>query len=163
MEVSEAPLANGLAGFSSLEPELTNGNSFTNGHADAPPDLGAQFASELPEVLNDLVPLSFIVERVVGQAYTELANLAEMCVAVSREEGGEGEGADAGLLASLPSTQDAARKRAIVDYVLQTRRQILKLLVLVRWSAEADNVGKCMVSSFLPSVGPGASCEGAGG
>lgn len=37
------------------------------------------------------------------------------------------------------------RKRKIVDYVLQTRRQILKLLVLVRWSAEADNVAKCMV------------------
>lgn len=89
MEVSEAPLANGLAGFGSLEPVLTNGNGFTNGHADPPLDLGAQLASELPEVLNDLIPLSFIVERVVGQAYAELANLAEMCV--RRQADGEAE------------------------------------------------------------------------
>ena len=47
----------------------------------------------------------------------------------------------------LPHQPDQARKRAIVDYVLQTRRQILKLLVLVRWSSEADNVTKCMVSA----------------
>jgi hypothetical protein len=54
------------------------------------------------------------------------------------------------LSRSLPSTPDAAKKRAIVDYVLQTRRQVLKLLVLVRWSSEAGNVAKCMVSSSLP-------------
>ena len=44
----------------------------------APPaDLGARFEAELPTVLNDLIPLSFIVERVVSQAHHELANLAE--------------------------------------------------------------------------------------
>lgn len=46
----------------------------------------------------------------------------------------------------LPSTKDAERKKAIVDYVLSTRRQILKLLVLVRWAKEAHKVQKCMVS-----------------
>ncbi|KAI5477894.1 Mediator complex, subunit Med14 [Pseudohyphozyma bogoriensis] len=83
---------------------------------------------ELPTIMNDLVPLSVIVERVVSQAYADLANLAE----------------------TLPSSPDPDRKRAIVDYVLQTRRQILKLLVLVRWSGEASNVGKCMnIIGFL--------------
>lgn len=46
---------------------------------------------------------------------------------------------------SLPAAPEPERKRKIVDYVLQTRRQILKLLVLVRWSSEAENVAKCMV------------------
>lgn len=32
-----------------------------------------------------------------------------------------------------------------MDYVLSTRRQILKLLVLVRWAKEAHKVQKCMV------------------
>lgn len=39
--------------------------------------------AELPVVLNDLIPLSSIVQRVVAQAYAELANLAEMCAPLS--------------------------------------------------------------------------------
>lgn len=35
-------------------------------------------STELPVVLNDLVPLSLVVERIIGQAHAELANLAEM-------------------------------------------------------------------------------------
>ncbi|ORY89721.1 mediator complex subunit MED14-domain-containing protein [Leucosporidium creatinivorum] len=86
------------------------------------------YSHELPTVLNDLIPLSHILDRIISQAHHDLANLTE----------------------TLPSAPDQARKRAIVDYVLQTRRQILKLLVLVRWSSEAENLAKCMnIIGFL--------------
>lgn len=39
---------------------------------------GVDLAAELEVIQHELVPLSFIVERVVGQVYAELANLAEM-------------------------------------------------------------------------------------
>ncbi|KAL8292356.1 hypothetical protein RQP46_001822 [Phenoliferia psychrophenolica] len=130
------PYLNGLGGDAAAAPSPSVHNDSPasgSGHhlAPAPPVKEvtlADLAAELPVITNDLVPLSFIVERVVGQVYTELATLAEI----------------------LPSTPEPERKRKIVDYVLQTRRQILKLLVLVRWSSEADNVAKCMnIIGFL--------------
>ncbi|GJN91168.1 hypothetical protein Rhopal_004186-T1 [Rhodotorula paludigena] len=98
-------------------------------HRDAaPPDDDPSLDAELPVVLQDLVPLSYLIDRVVADAYADLANLVE----------------------TLPSQNDQARKRAIVDYVLHTRRQVLKLLVLTRWSTEADRIGKAMnIVGFL--------------
>ncbi|GAA5917919.1 hypothetical protein JCM6882_006500 [Rhodosporidiobolus microsporus] len=85
---------------------------------------------ELPTVVQDLVPLAYVVDRVVASAYSDLANLVE----------------------TLPSQPDQSRKRAIVDYVLHTRRQLVKLLVLTRWSTEAERVGKAMnIIGFLSS------------
>ena len=43
-----------------------------------PPIPTVDLSAELPVVLNDLIPLSYLVERVVGQAYSDLANLVEM-------------------------------------------------------------------------------------
>ncbi|GAA5844535.1 hypothetical protein JCM9279_006338 [Rhodotorula babjevae] len=83
------------------------------------PDLLEQ---ELPTVLQDLVPLGYLVDRVVAQAYSDLATLVE----------------------TLPSHSDQLRKRALVDYVLHTRRQLVKLLVLTRWSTEAKPIHKAM-------------------
>ncbi|GAA5922202.1 hypothetical protein JCM1841_000673 [Sporobolomyces salmonicolor] len=77
---------------------------------------------ELPVVLDGQIPLAYLVDRVVAQAYSDLANLVE----------------------TLPSSNDQQRKRAIIDYVLHTRRQVLKLLVLARWSTEAHRVQKAM-------------------
>ncbi|GAA5890690.1 hypothetical protein JCM8208_004963 [Rhodotorula glutinis] len=77
---------------------------------------------ELPVVLQDLVPLGYLVDRVVAQAYSDLATLVE----------------------TLPSQSDQLRKRALVDYVLHTRRQLVKLLVLTRWSTEAKPIHKAM-------------------
>jgi hypothetical protein len=37
---------------------------------------------------------------------------------------------------SLPSQSDFDRKRTIIEYVITTRRQIVKLLVLLRWAKE---------------------------
>lgn len=85
---------------------------------DSPTDL----EQELPTVLQDLVPLGYLVDRVVAQAYSDLATLVE----------------------TLPSQSDQLRKRALVDYVLHTRRQLVKLLVLTRWSTEAKPIHKAM-------------------
>ncbi|GAA6042878.1 hypothetical protein JCM8097_007206 [Rhodosporidiobolus ruineniae] len=83
---------------------------------------------QLPVVSQDLVPLSYLIDRTVQQAYTDLATLAD----------------------TLPSHPDQHRKRLIVDLVLHTRRQLLKLLVLTRWSTEAPNLHKAMnVVAFL--------------
>ncbi|KAK4054165.1 mediator complex subunit [Microbotryomycetes sp. JL201] len=88
----------------------------------------AQCERELPRAAAELVPLSFVVERIAAHAFAELANLTE----------------------TLPHQDDATKKRAIVDYVLQTRRQVLKLLVLVRWSSQAQSVAKSMdIVGFL--------------
>ncbi|BGP48945.1 mediator complex subunit [Rhodotorula kratochvilovae] len=97
-------------------------------HHTAPQLDPEQLDAELPTVLQDLVPLSYLIDRVVAAAYADLANLVE----------------------TLPSQNDQARKRAIVDYVLHTRRQLLKLLVLTRWSTEADRIQKAMnIVGFL--------------
>ena len=46
---------------------------------------------------------------------------------------------------SLPSQADAERKRSIIEYVISTRRQIVKLLVLLRWSKDnAKETERCI-------------------
>ena len=37
---------------------------------------------------------------------------------------------------SLPARSDVDRKRMIIEYVVATRRQVIKLLVLLRWSRD---------------------------
>lgn len=46
---------------------------------------------------------------------------------------------------SLPAKNDDNRKRAIIAYVVSNRRQIIKLLVLLRWSRDStQEVERCM-------------------
>ncbi|GEM07850.1 mediator of RNA polymerase II transcription subunit 14 [Rhodotorula toruloides] len=116
-------------------PTVPNGTSLhaqastsTHAHSLKDPQPDPAFERELPVILQDLVPLSYIIDRVVAQAYSDLANLVE----------------------TLPSQNDQARKRAIVDYVLPTRRQVVKLLVLARWSTEAERIQRAMnIVGFL--------------
>ena len=44
---------------------------------------GVALEKELPVIEYDLVPLSLLVQRVTGQTYTDLVNLAEMFVVLS--------------------------------------------------------------------------------
>lgn len=44
-----------------------------------------------------------------------------------------------------PSMDDFERKKRVIDYVIHSRRQIIKLLVLVKWSANAAPAHKIMV------------------
>ncbi|GAA5987817.1 hypothetical protein JCM10908_007227 [Rhodotorula pacifica] len=92
---------------------------------------------ELPVVLQDLVPLSYLIDRVVSSAYSDLATLVETLPS------SDGRGGAA-------ATDDQARKRKIVDHVLNTRRQLVKLLVLARWSQEAGRLHKAInIVGFL--------------
>jgi len=41
---------------------------------------------------------------------------------------------------------DAARKRTIADWVVKTKKQVVKLYAVTKWAREAETVQKCMVS-----------------
>lgn len=44
---------------------------------------------------------------------------------------------------------DAARKRTLADWVVKTKKQVVKLYAIVKWSRDADTVQKCMVISSV--------------
>ena len=44
---------------------------------------------------------------------------------------------------------DAARKRTLADWVVKTKKQIVKLYAVTKWSRDANTVQKCMVN-FIP-------------
>ena len=43
---------------------------------------------------------------------------------------------------------DIARKRALAEWVVKTKKQIVKLYVVVKWSRDAEVVQKAMVCVF---------------
>ncbi len=50
---------------------------------------------------------------------------------------------------------DVARKRTLADWVVKTKKQVVKLYAVAKWSRDADVVQKCMVtSSMLCSLSP---------
>lgn len=90
--------------------------------ADSARDPGAplaQLLTELPLEQTDLVPLSALVERVSNSVYQTLQNLGDTLVA-------------------LPSDE---KRRRIFATALALRRLVLKLLVIVRWARDADQLG----------------------
>lgn len=111
-------------------PTTTNGNHHHHSPSPVPPPppppLNSQptasnlLEQELPNVTNDLISLSYLIDRLITQSYSDLSTLLE----------------------TLPSSTDQQRKQSLVDYVLQFRRQFLKLLVLTRWSKESEKVKK---------------------
>lgn len=46
---------------------------------------------------------------------------------------------------------DSARKRVLADWVVKTKKQIVKLYAVVKWSRDAQTIQKCMVNDFLSS------------
>ena len=46
---------------------------------------------------------------------------------------------------SMPHMSDTQRKRTIADWVVKTKKQVVKLYAVVRWSRDADVVQKAMV------------------
>lgn len=41
-----------------------------------------------------------------------------------------------------------ARARTIADWVVKTKKQVVKLYAVVKWSRDADTVQKAMVSEY---------------
>jgi hypothetical protein len=46
---------------------------------------------------------------------------------------------------------DVPKKKKILEYLLETRRQMIKMLVLVKWAKVSKEVEQCIVH---PLVGP---------
>ncbi|KAF9559893.1 MED14-domain-containing protein [Agrocybe pediades] len=87
-----------------------------------------ELESELPVVYDGQVPLGELLSRVVQSIYAELSELAE----------------------TMPNMSDAARKRTLADWVVKTKKQVVKLYAVAKWSRDAETVQKCMnITAFL--------------
>lgn len=53
-------------------------------------------------------------------------------------------------LGSMPNMSDSARKRMLADWVVKTKKQVVKLYALVKWARDADTVQKAMVNLARP-------------
>lgn len=104
---------------------LPGGQPYTNGfHEPTAEDL----ERELPVVMDGQVPLQELVSRTVQAIYAQLSELSE----------------------TLPNMSDTARKRTLADWVVQTKKQVVKLYAVVKWARDADVVQKAMnVTAFL--------------
>ncbi|KAG6862349.1 hypothetical protein C0995_016047 [Termitomyces sp. Mi166 len=80
---------------------------------------------ELPVVMDGQIPLGDLFSRVMQAIYAELAELAE----------------------TMPNMSDSARKRTLADWVVKTKKQVVKLYAVTKWARDAETVQKCMVSS----------------
>lgn len=98
---------------------------------------------ELPLVLDGQVPLGELVSRTVQTIYAELTELAETwvmrdCTELERKRANS-------LFRSMPNMSDSARKRTLADWVVKTKKQVVKLYAVIKWSRDADVVQKAMV------------------
>ncbi|WFD36534.1 mediator complex subunit [Malassezia cuniculi] len=78
----------------------------------------AQLLTELPLEQTDLVPLGVLVERVSNTVYQTLQNLGDTLVSLTSDE----------------------KRRRIFETALSLRKLMLKLLVIVRWARDADQL-----------------------
>ncbi len=49
----------------------------------------------------------------------------------------------------MPNMSDSARKRVLADWVVKTKKQVVKLYAVVKWSRDAHTIQKCMVIILL--------------
>ncbi|KAG5519529.1 hypothetical protein PMAC_001683 [Pneumocystis sp. 'macacae'] len=85
-------------------------------------------APPLPNITEGMVPLKEIIERLVYYAFSELQNILEI----------------------LPSMNNVMKKRTILEYLLSTKRQMIKLYVLVKWAHSSEEVRRCIdIVAFL--------------
>ncbi|SAM07877.1 hypothetical protein [Absidia glauca] len=82
----------------------------------------------LPVEMASMVPLRTLVGKMIHKAHADLMTLTD----------------------TLPSMSDVERKRQILNYTTFTRKQFLKLTVLMKWAENADDIQMCQnVMSFL--------------
>lgn len=94
------------------------------------PDLPSleQLEHELPSVTDGQVPLGELVSRVAQAIYAELTELAE----------------------TMPHMPDIQRKRTLAEWVVKTKKQVVKLYAVAKWSRDANVVQKAMnITGFL--------------
>ena len=52
----------------------------------------------------------------------------------------------------MPNMSDALRKRTLADFVVKTKKQVVKLYVVAKWARDAGDVLKAMVSCCVLSA-----------
>ncbi|KAH7889201.1 mediator complex subunit MED14-domain-containing protein [Phlebopus sp. FC_14] len=98
-----------------------------NGLHDSEPTI-EQLEMELPVVHDGQVPLGELLSRVAQAIFAELSELAE----------------------TLPNMSDSARKRTLADWVVKTKKQVVKLYAITKWARDAETVQRCMnITAFL--------------
>jgi hypothetical protein len=109
---------------------IMNGNGSSREHSPPP---------KLERVTEGSIPISRIADRVIRRSYGEFRNLTEMYA----------QPLDTGTLKAnkgrLPSMSDVPKKKKMLEYLLETRRQMIKLLVLVKWAKVSKEVDQCIV------------------
>ncbi|KAJ8518069.1 hypothetical protein ONZ45_g4838 [Pleurotus djamor] len=111
--------------LSQEDPALALHEPQVNGHHE--PSL-LELENELPKVYDEMVPLGELMSRVVQSIYAELTEMAE----------------------TLPNMSDAARKRSLADWVVRTKKQVVKLYATAKWTRDSDVVQKCMnITAFV--------------
>uniref|UniRef100_A0A8H8CQ10 Mediator of RNA polymerase II transcription subunit 14 n=1 Tax=Psilocybe cubensis TaxID=181762 RepID=A0A8H8CQ10_PSICU len=104
--------------------------AFPNGiHQDESMDPSVEeLEKELPVVYDGQISLGDLISRVVQSIYAELSEFAE----------------------TMPNMSKEARKRKLADWVVHTKKQVVKLYAVAKWSRDADAVQKCMnITAFL--------------
>ncbi|KAJ8102525.1 mediator complex subunit MED14-domain-containing protein [Lipomyces tetrasporus] len=107
---------------------------------DHPPPPGAQVVVKgqlnvadevypsIPHISENFIPLSVVASRLVENTYSELVNILE----------------------TLPAANDTTKKRKFLNFLIHTRQQYIKLLVLTQWSRNARDISKVIdVVSWL--------------
>ena len=51
----------------------------------------------------------------------------------------------------MPNMSDSARKRTLADWVVKTKKQVVKLYAVTKWARDASTVQKCMVPFLSPT------------
>ncbi|KAI8064780.1 mediator complex subunit MED14-domain-containing protein [Gongronella butleri] len=83
---------------------------------------------ELPVEMAGMVPLRLLIGKMVSKAYSDLMTLTD----------------------TLPAMSDIERKRQILYFTTETRKQFLKLMVLVHWAMDANDIQMCQnIMAFL--------------
>lgn len=78
---------------------------------------------EIPHVTTNYVPLSVLVSNLVYHVHSELQNALE----------------------TLPSvSSDVVRKRRLLDVIVKSRQEFVKLYVLIKWASVAKDVSQCI-------------------
>jgi Mediator complex subunit MED14 len=109
---------------------IVNGNG--NGVRDHSPP------PKLERITEGSIPISLIAARVIRKSYGEFLNLAETYAFPSLWTSEL-------MIIRLPAMSDVPKKKKMLEYLLETRRQMIKLLVLVKWAKVSKEVEQCIV------------------
>jgi mediator of RNA polymerase II transcription subunit 14 len=53
---------------------------------------------------------------------------------------------------------DVVRKRTLADWVVKTKKQVVKLYAVAKWSRDAETIQKCMVRVEVVFVAQNLTC-----